>query len=272
MELTHLLHPNATGLTLAAAAVVAGAPLFNDGLRAFRLRRKLRAIEPSALRELPDGFAYVHGRVALESPLFSPLSGKACAGFGLEVRAVGLAVLRRIDVRRPFRLIQGRTTAHVSGARARWSLAVADERRVKPGEALTEGLRALLAGVPEALWWRRAGGTLHLRERVLAADADCHVVGSVRGEAVETATVEWIRTGTDATAVAPAPARRDPDVWIGGGDHLDFLLVSDRAPRPQDLRIPASRAIGVVIGPALSLAGMLYLASAADFLRAMGRP
>jgi hypothetical protein len=97
-------------------------------------------------------------------------------------------------------------------------------------------------------------------------------VGSARSEAVETATVEWIRTGTDAAAMAPAPLRRDPDLWIGGGDHLDFLLVSDRAPRPQDLRIPASRAIGIAIGPALSLAGMLYLASAADFLRAMGRP
>src|SRR2546421_11921627 len=74
MELARLLHPNATGLSLAAAAVVAGAPLFNDGLRAFRLRRKLRAIEPTSLRDLPGGFVYVPGRGGLQKPPFSPLS------------------------------------------------------------------------------------------------------------------------------------------------------------------------------------------------------
>jgi hypothetical protein len=74
--------------------------------------------------------------------------------------------------------------------------------------------------------------------------------------------------------VAPPAAvagSAEPDLWLGAGDHLDFLLVSDRAPDPAALHLPAWRAAGVVVGPALSLLGLLYLARVADHLRALAR-
>ena len=37
------------------------------------------------------------------------------------------------------------------------------------------------------------------------------------------------------------------------------------------LTVPVRRIAGVALGPLLSLLGMLYLASAADYLRALGR-
>jgi len=57
---------------------------------------------------------------------------------------------------------------------------------------------------------------------------------------------------------------------IGRADRADFLLVADRPPRPDHFRVPALRALGVLAGPALSLTGILYLASAAERLRALG--
>ena len=70
-----------------------------------------------------------------------------------------------------------------------------------------------------------------------------------------------------ACASAPAP----PELWLGPGEFLDFLFVSDRAPVARDLAVPAWRALGAFAGPALSLLGLLYLAAAAEQLRALGR-
>src|SRR2546428_132498 len=98
MDLTRFVHPNAVSLALAAGAVVAGAPLFSEGLRAFRLRRYLRRVCEHALADAPPGFVHVRGTVALESPLFSPLSALPCAGYRLEVSAVGAAIGRTLDV------------------------------------------------------------------------------------------------------------------------------------------------------------------------------
>ena len=61
------------------------------------------------------------------------------------------------------------------------------------------------------------------------------------------------------------------ELWLGPGELLDFLFVSDRAPVARDLAVPAWRALGVFAGPALSLLGLLYLAAAADHLRTLGR-
>ena len=74
--------PTPAGLTFAAIAVALGAPLFSDGLRALRLRRQLEALRETGLTDSLAGFAHARGRVALDSPLFSPLSGEPCAGQG----------------------------------------------------------------------------------------------------------------------------------------------------------------------------------------------
>jgi hypothetical protein len=272
MDLVQILQPSAAGLTLAAAAIVAGAPLFASGMRAVRLRKHFRQLQRFPLAELPGGFAHVRGRVALESPLFSPLSAMPCAGFQLEVKAEGLSLHRGVDERRAFRLEDGAASALVDAHSGRWLVSATCERELRAEQPVSEGLAALLGRVPEALWWRRAGGTLVLVERALNAGSECHVVGSIRPRAAAPATVEWARTGTDdIRAVADRPGAADADLWIGPDDHLDFLLVSDQPPGDDDLRIPHRRAAGVLIGPALSLGGLLYLASVADYLRALGR-
>jgi hypothetical protein len=269
MDLVQVIQPSAAGLTLAAAAIVAGAPLFASGMRAVRLRRLLRGLQRHPLAELPGGFAHVRGRVMLESPLFAPLTATPCAGFQLEVKAEGLSLHRSVDERRAFRLQDGSASALVATRRARWLVSATGERELRPEQPVTRGLAALLERVPEASWWRRAGGTLRLIEHALPAGAECHVVGSVQPLAAA-ATVEWARTGTDDAAVAVGPGAT-PELWIGGGDHLDFLLVSDQPPGDEDLRVPARRALGVLVGPVLSLTGMLYLAGVADYFRSLGR-
>ena len=66
MNLAQILHPSPIGFTLAALAVIAGAPLFSDGMRALRLRRRFAALTDSNLGAHPAGFTHVQGHVALE--------------------------------------------------------------------------------------------------------------------------------------------------------------------------------------------------------------
>jgi len=285
------LHPTAAGLSFAAAAVAAGAPIFSDGLRALRLRRMLPRLREVALARTASGMAHARGTVVLESPLFSPLSRVPCAGFQLEVRGAGTPMARAIDVFRPFRISSGGVTARVNGGKLRWLLSETATREVAPDQPLTQNLEALLGRVPEALWLRRSRVTLRLTERALLEGVECHVVGHVR-DAHETVAAERLdvaRTGTDDAleiAVANDPARDRAatgsrarmrtahsaapayDLRIDPGEPLGYLLVSDRPPEPRHLVVPAIRIAGVALGPLLSLSGLLYLALAVDLLRA----
>ena len=47
--------------------------------------------------------------------------------------------------------------------------------------------------------------------------------------------------------------------------------MTDRAPQARDLAAPRWRTLGVAAGPALSLFGLLYLATLAESLRSWGR-
>jgi hypothetical protein len=275
------IHPTGPGLLCAAAAVAAGAPLFSDALRALRLRRTLASLRAAKLEDAPSGFVHLSGRVALESPLFAPLSGRRCAAFGLEVRTSGAAALRSIEDRRHFWLIDGARSARVMSEPARWELGVSAERDVAHGDTLSEHLTALLEGVPEAVWARGAGATLHLVERALLAGTECHVIGFARhARATEAESEsEWVRTGTDDVALpagtnagqaAGIDTLAEPELCIGSGEPFDFVLVSDRPPDLRQLGVPAWRLAGLVAGPALSLAGLSYLAGALDTLRALG--
>src|SRR5256714_14611616 len=68
MELARLLHPNATGLSLAAAAVVAGAPPLHDGPAPLRPRPQLPALGARPLPGLPDGLGDVPPRGGRDNP------------------------------------------------------------------------------------------------------------------------------------------------------------------------------------------------------------
>ncbi len=278
MDPALVLHPTGPGIALAAAAVVLGAPLFSDGLRAVRLRRHFARLRVVSLADLPSGFVQVNGQVALESPLFAPLSNVACAGFRLEVRALGRPLVQRVDEHRRFRLIDGGVHATVLEQGSRWDLPVSAVRTVPADQALSANLATLLERTPEMHWARRAGDTLHFTERSLAVGSRCHVIGYARHARPVELFVEdaMLRTGTDDRAVASSAraqsaAASEPDLWLGPGEHLDFLLVSHAEPLPSRWSVPAWRALGAVLGPGLSMAGLLYLASALDFMRASGR-
>lgn len=273
------IHPTGPGIALAAAAVALGAPLFSDGLRAVRLRRHFSRLREFSLADLPSGFVQVHGQVALESPLFAPLSNVACAGFRLEVRVEGRPLVQRVDEHRRFRLIDGGVHAIVLEQGSRWDLPVSAVRTVASNHPLSANLTTLIERTPEMRWARRAGETLQLTERALAVGSRCHVIGYARHArpAELFAEDEMQRTGTD-DRVADSPARHaqtasasDPDLWLGPGEHLDFLLVSHVEPTLARWNVPAWRSLGAAFGPALSMAGLLYLASALDFMRASGR-
>lgn len=267
---------------MAATAVAGGAPLFSEGLRVLRLRRSLARLPERALRELPDGFAHVRGRVALESPLFAPLSGKPCAGFLLEIGTAERGRVAVISERRPFRLVSEGVVARVAGDLGHWQLTPGMARLVTRDEALSERLTQLIAQSPEAEWLRRSGSSLAMVERVLPAGAECHVVGSVRVarpvEAVDE--VVALRTGTD-DAVATvtrtvdllggsrAATAVEPDLTIDEGGSLEYLYVSDTGPTHLADAQPAWKLIGLGLGPVLSLTGLLYLANAADRLRSI---
>ena len=275
MDFTQLVQPTAGALVCAIGAVVAGAPLFSHGLRSLRLRQHSAGLVESPLAEGLRGFVHVSGTVALESPMFTPLSAAPCAGFQLEVHMVGAPIVKTVEELRPFRVAGREASARLESAAGRWSLCATAEREVAADEPLTEQLARLLGRVPEVLWWRRAGGRLRLVERALLAGSSCHVVGFARSAhpLEQPAALEFVRTGTDATfeVVSAGAASQACGLWLGPGDFVDALFVSDRAPLARDFTVPARRTLGVFVGPLLSLLGLLYLAAAADQLRALGR-
>jgi hypothetical protein len=274
------LHPTGIGLLCAAAAAASGAPLFSDGLRALRLRREFARLRDADLGQAFDGFGEVHGRVALESPLFAPLSGRPCAGFRLEIRVAGSRTMSVVEENRSFQLASGNRTARVVTEGARWELPVSAERDFTPADVPSDRVTSLISQVPEMASARNAGATLHLVERALVSGSICHVIGMVhQGQvvAIERKPAARLRTGTDDLPVDLDRARPDlfevhaePDLSIDRGGQLDFLLVSDRRPEPTRFAPPLWRIAGVMLGPALSLAGLIYLAGALDLLRASG--
>jgi hypothetical protein len=274
------LHPNGIGLLAAAIAAAGGAPLFSDGLRAVRLRRSFAGLRATDLGLASEGFGEVRGRVALESPLFAPLSGKPCAGFRLEARVSGSRSMSVIEEHRAFLIASSGRTARVMNQRSRWELPVSAERDFAAGDVLSDRLASLIQRAPEMAWARGAGATLHLVERALFAGSICHVVGTVhQGRAIQMEDrVELLRTGTDGLAVdsgghsgSGVENHEEPELWVGNGEHLDFLYISDRASEPTRLAPPEWRVAGAIVGPLLSLAGLTYLAGALDALRALGR-
>jgi hypothetical protein len=291
------LEPTVAGAALAALAVAGGGPIFSDGLRTLRLNRRMARLSELPLADAPSGFVHTRGRVVLDSPLFSPLSGQACAGFRLEVKCGGARAAAAVEERRPFRIVSGEVSARVMGSRGRWQIAETARREVGAGEKLSDSLTALLRRSAEASWMRRQGLPVTLIERALSAGAECHVVGHARHarpyelpaemELARTGTDDAARLGVEQGAVAARrpsggplgierrrPGRPFPaevDVWVDGGGHLDFVWVSDSPPKRGEIRLSPWRSFGLVLGPALSLGGLLYLAHAADLLRARGQ-
>ncbi|TMQ72281.1 MAG: hypothetical protein E6K81_07775 [Candidatus Eisenbacteria bacterium] len=292
------LEPTVAGAALAAAAVAGGGPLFTGGLRAVRLRYTMARLRERPLAESPTGFVHTSGRVALDSPLFSPLTNRPCAGFRLEVSGAGTRAGGTVEERRSFRIVSGGVRARVIAEGGRWELSPTSRREVRAGEPLSEHLDTLLRRCAEAGWLRGQGRSLTLTEHALLAGAECHVIGQSRASRPYELPVEGelVRTGTDGAVrigATPIPrvkaqaARRRPfgrerrragrpfpdevDLWVDAGGALEYVRVSDRPPTRTELAVSPWPGLGLVLGPALSLGGLLYLARAADVLRDHGR-
>jgi len=281
------LYHNAPGLLCAAAAVAAGAPVFALGLRALKLREHLEGLRSAAIADAPEGLVHLRGRVTLDPPLRAPISGLPCAGFRLEARTLDSASFERVDEVRRFSIEQGSYAARVVEDPAGWEVQVTGQREIKASDAVSAELLALIQRMPEPAWARSAGATLQIVERALIAGSECHVIGFVRHappvaaelpvEAV--AEAAWLRTGTDyeswpnVSEASDEEAReaRDPVLWVGRGEHLDFLLVSDQAPEVRRLVPPLWHTLGTWIGPIMSLTGLIVLARAIDVMRAAAR-
>ncbi len=274
MILSQLVHPTAGGLACAVGAVVAGAPIFSDGLRAARLASHFADLSERPIGQELDGFVHVSGTVGLESPLFTPLSAKPCAAFRLEVRVVGTPVREAIEQRRFFRVEEGGASALVASTGGRWSFTPTAERVLEASAPPGETLDALLEEAPQARWWRGRGRALRLAESALLAGRICHVVGFARhARPLELPLdLELAKTGTDAADdVVLSLEPPVTELWLGPGESLDFLYVSHRPPRAADLDVPRWRTLGTVAGPVLTLGGLLYLAGVAETLRSLGR-
>jgi len=309
-----LLQPTIAGAAFAALAVAGGAPIFSDGLRTFRLRRQLERLSERPLAEEPVGFVHTRGRVLLDSPLFSPLTGRPCAGYRLEVQGSGAARATVTEERRPFRIVSGDTSARVMAGAGRWVVSETGQREIAPDESVSEHLAGLLSRSSEVLLLKHRRKAIVLTEHALFAGAETHVVGCVRhARPFELSPeLELMRTGTDdvvqmvsrrpeqAIELVPEPAEKpqvkpanlppkstgpfgierrvpgrpfpgDVDLWVDGGGLLDFVLVSDTPPAGDQLVMSRWRTLGLLLGPALSLTGLLYLAHAADQLHSQGR-
>lgn len=260
-----LLGAGPAGMLTAVACVVAGGPWFADGLRAVRQRRVFAALRRRGAGALRSGLVLVRGRVALESPLFAPLSQRPCAGFVLDVRAADGSLAGSVRETRSFRLETEQGDARVDGHDAHLVLSISQERRVESAAELSANVAALLDRTAELRWLKSRGGALLLVERVLLADAEGFAVGvaqrtSAVAEAAESVTLA--RTGTDDVAVSEPVATASS--WrLVAPQPLDHCVVSDREPEPMRLAPPRWRTLGALLGPALALAGLLELAQAA---------
>lgn len=262
----HVL-PHPATFALAAAAVVGGAPMFAAGLKAWRMRRERARNAREGGASDGDQVAYA-GRVALESPLFSPLTGRPCAGFRLEVRGPGAALMGDVVVTRDFSLVHDGGIAHVAGEQGTWRIGITAERVLEAHEPLSANLEALLSAKPEALWWRRAGGRLELIEHALFADATVHVQGrAVTTRIAHEQETAWLATGTDDARAYATPVESE-EIAIGPSP-LEPLLISDAAPAPAPLE-PWYHTLGLVAGPLLTLGGLWLLMHATDQLRSAG--
>ena len=270
MALLDPVHVTALGLLVATACVVAGGPLFAAGRRALRLRRALGALSEAPLTAEASGWVLVHGRVALASPLFAPLSGKPCAGYELDVCGDRSQVGGTVAERRPFLLECGGPTAFVSPERARWQAPPTAERTLAANDPLPERLVELLETNAEIRWLRDRRAPLRIVERALESGSEVTVLAVARAErtaeAIETA--ELAATGTDdglATTITSGDPAAMPELWLVG-DATAGMGPRVFASRPDVRALRPSRWLValVVAGPALTLGGLFYLARAAS--------
>ena len=254
------------GAILAALCVVAGASLFARGRAAWNMRWKLARLSTEPLTPGASGLVRARGRVVLDGPLFAPLSGQPCAGFELHVRGSGSAVTGVVRDLRQFRLDGEAASALVSPMNSDWHLPETGRRIVASDERLPERLSTLLESRAEIRWLRERGVALEVVERALCAGAEVSVLGVAHSERAETVVVEeeLAATGTDGAfsgpRLVPGPEPAGPQLKLVTGGDLERGHVFANPADARHEGPPAWQVALLFLGPALSFAGLLYLA------------
>ena len=258
------------GVLIAALLVVAGAPLFARGRAAWNLRWRLARLATEPLVPEAEGVVRARGRVVLDGPLFAPLSGQPCAGYELYARGSGSAVGGVVRDLRQFRLEGELASALVSPMHSEWHLPVTGRRVLAAGEKLPERLRPLLESRAEIRWLMERGVALEVVERALCAGAEVSVLAVAQTERAESVMVEeeLAATGTDgafaAPRLVPGPDPAGPQLKLVTNSDLERGHVfADPADARHD-GPPAWQVMLLFVGPALSFAGLLYLAQLAE--------
>jgi hypothetical protein len=264
----------ALGLLAATACVVAGGSLFAAGRRALRLRHALGSLTETPLSAAASGWVLVRGRVALESQLLAPISGKRCAGYELEICGERSRVGGIVVERRPFRLESGALSASVSPEQAQWRMPVTGESTLGVADALPERLTQVLDLAfetnAEIRWLRDRRVPLRFVERALEAGSEVGVIAVARAEAADARieSDELAATGTDdgvATTVTSGDPQSSHELWLVGDEQAHAgPVVFSGTPDLRALRPSLWRVALVGAGPALTLSGLLYLARAAS--------
>jgi hypothetical protein len=263
---------SALGVLFAVLAVVAGGPLFARGRRVLRLRDLFRHLTEHRLDADSIGPALVRGRVLLEGPMFSPLTGQPCAGFELRVRSATGEVGGVVRDLRPFRLAGDGAVAQVVPERARWHVEVTGERRYEDASDMPARVRELVERCPEGCWLIERGGPLVLVEHALLAGSEVSVMGVSRRVRLRArvVTLELAATGTDGAAwtetIAEPASASGADLCIDGDVPMGCVVVSSRTPDLAALQPRPLQTGLVLLGPALTMAGLLILARAASSL------
>jgi len=271
MDPSSLLPLTPGGMLFAAAAVVAGAPLFARGRRSYLARKSFRELAERPLTEDSTGLVRARGRVALESPILAPLSGTPCAGFVVEVRGQGSSIGGAIRDMRAFRLQSGDTTALVPSQDCDWYTPVTAQREITPSTQVSERLATLLDSNNDVRWLRERGVTLQVTERALEAGRVVCVVGVTYHErvAANERQSEFLATGTDGGGfqrpeLVPALPLDTYELRFGTDDRLPRVQVFADPPEAKLSTPPRWNDLLLIVGDALTLAGLLYLARAAE--------
>jgi len=266
MAIPFELPVSSAGMLAAVACVVAGGPLFAGGLRAWRQRRLLAGLPAASLVEGRTGFVRATGIVALESPLFSPLSQRPCAAYRLDVLAFDGSVRGRVGQSRNFRLVSGDVEALVAAQDGAWTMPVTAEREVSAGEKISANMAALLDADVTLRWLRDRRAPMRIVERSVEAGSHVQVLGWAGAQDFSEAAFAEVlaATGTDGAAMVDAPAPvQGPSLRIAAADPLDLRVIATGELDPAYLAPQAWRELGALLGPLLSLAGLMYLAHAA---------
>lgn len=232
---------------LASLGVVGGCLLAHHGLRALRTVTAWRSIRPGALVPQAAGPVAARGRVALEGPLFAPLSGRPCAGFELEVVGQSVRLGHTVRQSRPFRLVNADVAARVVDDRMVLRTSVTAERVLQPGEAMPAGLQWLEDASVEMRWLRDRAMPLRLTERALFVDHEVVVLASARAsnvvgsiQPVREEAIARAATGTDGRAWSGAAERavasHEPALWLepcASDAALEIVDATHPAPMPQ---------------------------------------